>query len=268
MRYKRRWHSTVLCKCVCTKAKIKYYCIKCLDANSKQGSYEAESIYLKSDLDVFYFNDASLDIDLYILMSQVLFQSVKHSWTLTSTISCTSCSGHSLINICSLVAFHGVFLVNKRFSIEAEDLRFLSDIDDLSTTFWKLNKAVSEPKSAYSSVIRDQEKLITHGDNLLSLASATFGDSGVTIHGKISLMHSWYRTRSHPSELTAGFYNTASRDGYEPVAEMFARNSCKMILPGMDLSDANQPKENHSSPELLLAQIMAACKKHGVRVSG
>ncbi|KAL2331114.1 hypothetical protein Fmac_018695 [Flemingia macrophylla] len=31
---------------------------------------------------------------------------------------------------------------------EAEDLRSLSDIDDLSTTFWKLNKAVSEPKSA------------------------------------------------------------------------------------------------------------------------
>ncbi|KAL2341169.1 hypothetical protein Fmac_009109 [Flemingia macrophylla] len=111
-------------------------------------------------------------------------------------------------------------------------------------------------------------QLITHGNNLLSLASATFGDSGVTIHGKIPLMHSWYGTRSHPSELTAGFYNTASRDGYEPVAEMFARNSCKMILPGMDLSDANQPKENHSSPELLLAQIMAACKKHGVRVSG
>lgn len=111
-------------------------------------------------------------------------------------------------------------------------------------------------------------QLITHGDNLLSLASATFGDSGVTIHGKIPLMHSWYGTRSHPSELTAGFYNTASRDGYEPVAQMFARNSCKMILPGMDLSDVNQPKENHSSPELLLAQIMAACKKHEVKVSG
>ncbi|CAJ1962257.1 unnamed protein product [Sphenostylis stenocarpa] len=111
-------------------------------------------------------------------------------------------------------------------------------------------------------------QLINHGDCLLSLASSTFGDSGVTIYGKIPLMHSWYGTRSHPSELTAGFYNTANRDGYEPVAQMFAKNSCKMILPGMDLSDAKQPKENHSSPELLLAQIMTACRNHEVKVSG
>ena len=111
-------------------------------------------------------------------------------------------------------------------------------------------------------------QLIAHGDCLLSLASSTFGDSGVAIYGKIPLMHSWYGTRSHPSELTAGFYNTVNRDGYGPVAQMFARNSCKIILPGMDLSDANQPKENHSSPELLLAQIMEACKKHEVQVSG
>ncbi|XP_027361134.1 inactive beta-amylase 9 [Abrus precatorius] len=111
-------------------------------------------------------------------------------------------------------------------------------------------------------------QLITHGDSLLSLAASTFGDTGVTIYGKIPLMHSWYGTRAHPSELTAGFCNTANKDGYEPVAKMFARNSCKMILPGMDLSDANQPKENHSSPELLLAQIMAACRKHEVKVSG
>ncbi|KAK7303158.1 hypothetical protein RJT34_14059 [Clitoria ternatea] len=111
-------------------------------------------------------------------------------------------------------------------------------------------------------------QLIAHGDCLLSLAASTFGDTGVTMYGKIPLVHSWYGTRSHPSELAAGFYNTANRDGYEPLAEMFARNSCQMILPGMDLSDANQPKENHSSPELLLAQIMAACRKHEVKVSG
>ncbi|KAI9122833.1 hypothetical protein K1719_005722 [Acacia pycnantha] len=74
-----------------------------------------------------------------------------------------------------------------------------------------------------------------HGDRLLSIAAATF-DSGVSVYGKIPLMHSWYRTRSHPSELTAGFYNTANRDGYESVAKMFAKNS--------------------------------SCRKHGVNVSG
>ncbi|OIV95799.1 hypothetical protein TanjilG_20249 [Lupinus angustifolius] len=111
-------------------------------------------------------------------------------------------------------------------------------------------------------------QLLTHGDCLLSLAAETFGDTGVTVYGKIPLMHSWYGTRSHPSELTAGLYNTANRDGYEPVAKMFAKNSCMMIIPGMDLSGAGQSKETHSSPELLLAQITAACKNHGVKVSG
>lgn len=109
-------------------------------------------------------------------------------------------------------------------------------------------------------------QLLLHGERLLSLASTTFNDSPIRISGKIPLVHSWYKTRSHPSELTAGFYNTEPRDGYEAVAELFSRNSCKIILPGMDLSDGNQP--NGSSPELLLAQIKRACRKHGVEVSG
>ncbi|GAB4851229.1 beta-amylase [Ancistrocladus abbreviatus] len=109
-------------------------------------------------------------------------------------------------------------------------------------------------------------QLTSHGDRLLSLASSIFHDSPVTVSGKIPLMHSWYRTRAHPSELTAGFYNTANRDGYEAVANIFAKNSCRMILPGMDLLDEHQTQG--SSPQSLLAQIKEACRKHGVKVSG
>lgn len=111
-------------------------------------------------------------------------------------------------------------------------------------------------------------ELIAHGDRLLSLASSVFGNTEATIHGKVPLMHTWYKTRSHPSELTAGFYNTANRDGYEAVAEVFARNSSKMILPGMDLSDQHHPQELLSSPESLIAQIKSASRKHGVMLSG
>lgn len=111
-------------------------------------------------------------------------------------------------------------------------------------------------------------QLITHGNRLLALASLTFGDADMTIYGKVPLMHSWYRTRSHASELTSGFYNTSLRDGYEAVAEMFARNSCKMILPGMDLADEHQPRDSLSSPESLLKQIRTVCRKHGVQLSG
>lgn len=111
-------------------------------------------------------------------------------------------------------------------------------------------------------------QLVSHGDRLLSLASTSFGDTTVKVSGKVPIVHSWYKTRSHPSELVAGFYNTVNRDGYEAVVEMFARNSCGMILPGMDLLDENQPHEALSSPESLLAQILAACKRHRVEASG
>lgn len=111
-------------------------------------------------------------------------------------------------------------------------------------------------------------ELISHGNRILSIASETFSNTQVTVSGKLPLMHSWYEMRSHPSELTAGFYNTVTRNGYESVAEMFAKNSCKMLLPGMDLSDEQQPKGSFSRPELLLDQIKTACRKHEVVISG
>lgn len=109
-------------------------------------------------------------------------------------------------------------------------------------------------------------QLIAHGDRVLSLASSAFRNTPVTISGKIPVLHTWVKTNSHPSELTAGFYNTAKRDGYEAVAEMFARNCCRVILPGMDLLDEQQG--NELSPQALLGQIKGVCRKGGVKVSG
>lgn len=109
-------------------------------------------------------------------------------------------------------------------------------------------------------------QLISHGSRILSLGSTVFGETSVIVSGKLPLLHMWCQTRAHPSELTAGFYNTANRDGYDAVIEIFAKNSCKLILSGMDLSDTHQP--NGSSPESLLLQIKESCKKHGVGISG
>ncbi|KAF3773717.1 Inactive beta-amylase 9 [Nymphaea thermarum] len=111
-------------------------------------------------------------------------------------------------------------------------------------------------------------QLIDHGDRILSLASQVFGDSPVTIFGKVPLVHSWYKSRSHSAELTAGFYNTDRRNGYTAIARMFAANSATLVLPGMDLSDAHQPSEALSSPESVISQIRAACFEHGVSLSG
>ncbi|XP_008796202.1 inactive beta-amylase 9 [Phoenix dactylifera] len=111
-------------------------------------------------------------------------------------------------------------------------------------------------------------QLLSHGDRMLSTASKVFGDLPVTLSAKVPLLPWWHDTRSRPAQLTAGFYNTYGRDGYDAVGEMFARNSCAMIIPGMDLLGKEQPHGLRSSPESLLSQIMKACEKHGVRVSG
>ncbi|KAL6548454.1 Glycosyl hydrolase 14 [Orobanche gracilis] len=112
------------------------------------------------------------------------------------------------------------------------------------------------------------DQLIDHGDQVLSLAASTFKDVPVVLSAKIPLTHSWCKTRSHPSELTAGFYNTVNRDGYEAVVRMLSKNSCGVVLPGLDLSDEDQMIESRSSPDSLLWQIMSCCRKNGVEVLG
>lgn len=111
-------------------------------------------------------------------------------------------------------------------------------------------------------------KLLSHGDRLLSVASEVFGDLPVALSAKVPLLHCWHDTRSRPSQLTAGFYNTDGRDGYGAVAKIFAKHSCTMIIPGMDLTDGEQPQGVRSCPQSLLSQIKGACKRHGVKLAG
>ncbi|KAJ0802157.1 putative beta-amylase [Helianthus annuus] len=111
-------------------------------------------------------------------------------------------------------------------------------------------------------------QLVSHADRMLSLAASSFNNTTVKVSGKLPLVPSWYRSRSHPAEVTAGFYNTVNKNGYEEIAKIFCKHSCRMILPGMDLLDEQQPNESFSSPELLLADIKDACRNHGVTVCG
>ncbi|KAF3779552.1 Inactive beta-amylase 9 [Nymphaea thermarum] len=111
-------------------------------------------------------------------------------------------------------------------------------------------------------------QLTAHGDRVLSLASRVFCDCPVTISGKVPLVYSWYKTRSHAAELTAGLYNTDKRNGYDAIARMFAANSATLVLPGMDLSDAHRPAEALASPESVISQIKAACMENGVPIAG
>lgn len=103
-------------------------------------------------------------------------------------------------------------------------------------------------------------QLLSHGERLLSMASSVFGSSPVTLSGKIPVAHTWYKTRAHSSEQTAGYHNTDKRDGYDAVADIFGRNSCRMILSGMEVA--------HDTQQALLDQIKKACQKHNVCVAG
>ncbi|XP_071730406.1 inactive beta-amylase 9-like [Rutidosis leptorrhynchoides] len=57
-------------------------------------------------------------------------------------------------------------------------------------------------------------QLVSHANRMLSLAKLSFSDTTVMVLGKLPLIHSWYRSRSHPAEVIAGFYSTINRNGY------------------------------------------------------
>ncbi|KAL4564822.1 hypothetical protein LXL04_028894 [Taraxacum kok-saghyz] len=137
----------------------------------------------------------------------------------------------------------------------------------ISDTFFKENGSWETPYgdfflSWYSTQLK------SHADKILSMAASTFSDTPVIISGKLPLIHSWYKTRSHPAEVAAGFYNTVNKFRYEEIIKLFSKNSCKMIIPGMDLLDERQPSELCSSPEMLLEEIRDGCRRHGVEVCG
>uniref|UniRef100_A0A2N9HI91 Beta-amylase n=1 Tax=Fagus sylvatica TaxID=28930 RepID=A0A2N9HI91_FAGSY len=58
------------------------------------------------------------------------------------------------------------------------------------------------------------------------------GNEGTTVIlvAKIGGIYWSYHTVSHPAELTAGYYNTAFQDGYDPVALMLSRHGAALHI--------------------------------------
>ncbi|KAL6627103.1 hypothetical protein ACP70R_030829 [Stipagrostis hirtigluma subsp. patula] len=109
--------------------------------------------------------------------------------------------------------------------------------------------------------------LLLHGERLCMVADAVFSGTGVTISGKVAGIHWHYYTCSHPSELTAGYYNTLLRDGYLPIAQMFARYKAALCCAGFDLMDAERTN-SESSPEGTLQQLVGAAKMCNIPLNG
>lgn len=109
--------------------------------------------------------------------------------------------------------------------------------------------------------------LLLHGERLCAVADAVFSGTGVAISGKVSGIYRHYYTYSHPSELTAGYYNTLLRDGYLPIAQMFSRHRAALCCGCFDLRDAER-SDPQSSPEGTLRQLMAAAKVCNLPLNG
>jgi Glycosyl hydrolase family 14 len=44
----------------------------------------------------------------------------------------------------------------------------------------------------------------------------------VQLGAKLAGVHWWFKSRAHAAELTAGYYNTRDRDGYDPIIRVCA----------------------------------------------
>ncbi|KAF7828504.1 beta-amylase 3, chloroplastic-like [Senna tora] len=111
-------------------------------------------------------------------------------------------------------------------------------------------------------------KLLQHGDRILASAKTIFQTCGVKLSAKIAGIHWHYRTRSHASELTAGYYNTRFRDGYLPIARAMAKHGIVFNFTCMEMKDRQQPEHANCSPEGLVHQVKMATSAAGVELAG
>ncbi|KAJ0970743.1 hypothetical protein J5N97_018702 [Dioscorea zingiberensis] len=111
-------------------------------------------------------------------------------------------------------------------------------------------------------------KLLEHGDRILASAEEIFKGTNITLSSKVAGIHWHYKTRSHPAELTAGYYNTRHRDGYLPIAQVLAKRGAVLNFTCMEMQDGQQPGHANCSPELLVKQVKQAAKVAGAGLAG
>jgi len=111
------------------------------------------------------------------------------------------------------------------------------------------------------------EALKKHGDAVLETARAAVG-SKISITGKIAGIHWWYKAPHHAAELTAGYYNTNSRDAYGELASVFASHKADVDFTCLEMADSEQSSSCASGPEELVNQVMTAAGKQAVNFNG
>ncbi|GAB4845958.1 Inactive beta-amylase 4, chloroplastic [Ancistrocladus abbreviatus] len=117
-------------------------------------------------------------------------------------------------------------------------------------------------------------KLIHHADAILGKTAKLLEKyqedekTSVLLVAKIGVIYWWYRTLSHAAELTAGYYNTALRDGYDPLASMLFRHSCALHISCLEMTDSETQPIYLCSPEGLLQQLRTASRGRTIILTG
>lgn len=133
--------------------------------------------------------------------------------------------------------------------------------------------------------------LINHADRILKAISQVFNKNGrpktlkssktnrdgsvthtfspcVQLGIKLAGVHWWFKTRAHAAELTAGYYNTQTRDGYIPIMEVVKKHDALMSFTCVEMRDCEHPPESMCSPQGLLKQVIAGAVRLNIPLSG
>lgn len=100
------------------------------------------------------------------------------------------------------------------------------------------------------------------------LAQLASSSSHLSLTLKVAGIHWWYRSRAHAAELTAGYFNTDSRDGYEAIVAMCAKYKANLTLTCVEMCDAQHPNDAMCGPEGLLRQIRTLAARYQVNLCG
>ncbi|XP_019190295.1 PREDICTED: beta-amylase 7-like [Ipomoea nil] len=111
--------------------------------------------------------------------------------------------------------------------------------------------------------------LVDHVDRVLYLANLIF--EGTCIAAKLSGIHWWYKTVSHAAELTAGYYNSNTRDGYAAILAQLKKHEATLKFTCSEMSTLNQHEEaigDEGDPKSLAWQMLITARDACLPVCG
>ena len=115
------------------------------------------------------------------------------------------------------------------------------------------------------------QSLLTHGQEILGATRRRLDANNlasVTVAAKIAGVHWWYKSNSHPAELTAGYYNTNGFNGYAAIAKMCAQTGCKIDFTCLEMQDNEQDSSCDCGPYELVQQVEHAAFSNGINFGG